>query len=208
MRLSRTQGRNIRSSDASPYTLSGGSDLPEFSIVRAVGAINPWKVVNVALTGEVTSGDAGVTARSGQQVVITPANATVTSLAHGAVVGIYEGNGGKGAEVTDITLAALTTAIPAVSQNKAAITGDVIEILTRGPGFVHAWDNTTAGAGAINTGDIIGVPHGTAGTAGVAVYIADHSTLHLVGRIVALETNGVTSTTSNAGMLTKCLIHT
>lgn len=211
MRLSRTQGRNIRTSDSSPYTLSGGSDLPEFSIVRAVAAINPWKVVNIALTGEVTASDSGVQGRPGQQVVVTPANAGVTTLAHGGVVGIYEGQGGRGAEVTDITLVALTTALPALGNAgvpRAAVTGDVLEICTRGPSFVHAWDNTTDASGAINTGDIIGVPHATAGTSGVCVYIGDHSTLHLVGRIISLERNTVTSTTSSAGMLTKCLLHT
>lgn len=218
MRLSRTQGRNIRTSDSSPYTLSGGSDLAEFSLARIVGACDPWKIVSLALTGEATASDSGVTGRPGQQVVITAATGSVTSLAHGAVVGIYEGNGGSGATnlastaaisgSPTITLARLTSAIPMTGfAQRAAVTGDVVEICTRGPTWVHAWDNTTDASGAINTGDIIGVPHATAGTSGVAVYISDHSTLHLVGRIVALETQALTATTG-VGQLTKCLIHT
>ncbi len=218
MRLSRSQGRTFRSTDASPFTIAGGSDLAEFSIVRTVGAMNPWKIVNIALTGELTSADTGIGVRAGQQVVLTPANAGLTSLAHGAVVGIYEGNGGSGAanlaqtttSATNptITLAQLSSAIPVTGfEQKAAITGDVIEICTRGPTWVHAWDNTTDNSGDISIGDVIGVPHGTAGTAGVAVRIGAHSTLHLVGRIVALEAQTQILTTG-ISQLTRCLIHT
>lgn len=218
MRLSRTQGRNIRTSDSSPFTLSGGSDLAEFSIVRAVAAIQPWKIVNIALTGEVTASDAGVTGRAGQQVVVTPANAGVTSLAHAAVVGIYEGNGGSGVPniastaaisgFPTITLVALTSAIPQTGfDQRAAITGDVIEICTRGPTWVHSFDNSTDNSADINTGDIIGVPHGAATTSGVAAYIADAHTQHLLGRIQALEPSTSTVTTG-IGQLVKCLIHT
>ncbi len=218
MRLSRTQGRNIRTSDSSPFTLSGGSDLAEFSIVRSVGAMDPWKIVSLALTGEVTSGDAGVAGRAGQQVVITAANGTVTSLAHGAVVGIYEGNGGSGkpnipstaaiSGFPTITLVASTGAIPLTGwEQRAASTGDVIEICTRGPTWVHSFDNSTDNTADINTGDIIGVPHGAATTNGVAAYIADHHTQHLVGRIIALEPSTSTVTTG-IGQLGKVLIHT
>jgi hypothetical protein len=202
MRLSRTQGRNIRSSTAAPYDLSGGPDDLTYSLFRAAGAIGVGRLVSYTMTSE------AATTRPGMEVVVAAASANATGLIYAAPRGIYEGVGGSGKEngneTTPLTYnGATTTPVP----GKAAVTGDVIEVLRDGSGFIFWGDQTTNGASSAVIGDVLGVStNSTTLNDGQVQKLATQGAGIFLAKITALEASTVTATTGTGNAL-KVLVH-
>lgn len=202
MRFTNSQGRNIRSTDATAYTISGETDMCAWSLYRTIGAIGVGRLC--ALT---TSGEAATT-RPGAQVQVASASAGVSSLVFAAPVGINEGTFGTGKrnadETTPLTYAgATTTVVP----GRAAVTGDVIEVLRSGCGFIFWGDQTTNGASSAVIGDSLGVStNSTALADGQVQKLATQGAGNFLARITALEASTVTATTGTGNAL-KVLVH-
>lgn len=198
MRLSRSQGRNIRTTTAAPYDISGGADNLSYTVCRAAGAIQTGRLTAL------TTGTEAATTRPGMQVVVAAASSGVSSLVYGAPMGIYEGNGGSGVANTTLAYAgATTTLVPGI----AAVTGDVIEVLRDGAGFIFWGDQTTNGASSAVIGDVLGVStNSTALADGQVQKLATQGAGSFLARITALEASTVTATTGTGNAL-KVLVH-